>query len=358
MTGVLFASGGKTTGGITPAGTAEIRSLSEIIPAGGTVQIKQLFTQPRPITSGGSKLFTNDMTVDGISLVSPLGDAAGVGVISNGTLAISVISPSSDFGMNLDYPFMTITMDIPASISPTFSCSLGLLDPTFMSPTGPLTLADPKPGTLTIGGSISVRGVFPGGGTWPAGTVIRVEGKGFQAGTKVTAKMRISNPVIVSPTVLTFMLQETATLDSQPITVTNPDKSVVTFYSYLRGAPVRPASRALLQHAEPVFQALTHGSATVGPLPAPTQGQFTALAVQNPTQGPVVVTFYLQSTAATTTILLPSGGRIMDELSALLGGASLNAGDVVTVTATSGVQILGLTGDENTSTVTPFLPLF
>src|SRR5207253_3608983 len=104
------------------------------------------------------------------------------------------------------------------------------------------------------------------------------------------------------------------------------------------------------------FQTLTHSIATVGPLPAMGLGQFTALAVQNPTAGPVVVTFQLQSTGATTTVMLPSGGRVMDDLSTLLGGAAVGAGDVVTVTATSGVQILGLNCDENAFTVAPFLP--
>jgi hypothetical protein len=89
-----------------------------------------------------------------------------------------------------------------------------------------------------------------------------------------------------------------------------------------------------------------------------TNGQFVALAVQNPNPGPVSVTFQLQSTGATTSIVLPSGGRIKDELGALLGGLSVNAGDVVKVNATAGVQILGLIGDENATTVTPFLPTF
>jgi hypothetical protein len=56
--------------------------------------------------------------------------------------------------------------------------------------------------------------------------------------------------------------------------------------------------------------------------------------------------------------MLPSGSRVMDELSVLLGGIPVTAGDVVNVTATSGVQILGLSGDDAAGTVTPFLPAF
>jgi hypothetical protein len=350
--------GGGGTGGVTPANAMEVRTLSERVPAGGTVQVKSLLTQPRPITSGGSSFSTDSFSIDGISITSPMGDAAGAGVVHDGKLYVSVISPNSDFGMSLDYPFITVTMDIPATTPAGSTFPLGMADAVFQSPTGPLTFTDEKPGTLTIGGSLSVRGVFPGGGRWPAGTVISVRGNGFQPATKITAKMKISNVTYISPTEMRFSLQESVTMDTQPLQVANPDGSQILFYSYLRGAPVSTPTRVLLQNTEPVFQVLTHSLAVVGPLNANAAGQFTALAIQNPSQGPVVVTFQLQSTGATTTVLLPSGGRVMDDLSSLLGGASVGAGDVVTVTATSGVQILGLQGDENTYTITPFLPSF
>ena len=123
------------------------------------------------------------------------------------------------------------------------------------------------------------------------------------------------------------------------------------------GAPVAKPSRLLLQNTDPIFQQLTHGVATVT-VPALAPGQFTAIAVQNPTPGPVAVTFYLSRTGDTATVLLPSCGRLMDDLSVLLGGVALNAGDSVSITATSSVQILGIQGDENAQTVAPFLPTF
>jgi hypothetical protein len=47
----------------------------------------------------------------------------------------------------------------------------------------------------------------------------------------------------------------------------------------------------------------------------------------------------------------------MDDLSALLGCA-IPAGDVVAISATSAVQMVGLYGDEAQGTVTPFVPSF
>lgn len=366
--GIAFASGPNPSGGnggtggggtgVTPTGAIEVKTLSERVPAGGTVQEKFLLTQPRPITSGGWGVSTDGFTVLGVSLSSPLGDTAGTAVSYNGSLYLSVISPNSDFGTNLDYPFVTIAMQIPSTTPAGSTYTLAMPDAVFQSPTGPITLTNTKPGTLTIDGSVSIYGVFPGGGTWPAGTVISVQGTGFQPGTKMSTKMKTSTPVYIGPTEMQFTLQDTTTLDEQPIQVTNPNGSQVVFYSYLRGTLVASPSSELLRATDPIFQTLTRGTATIGPLPAMTPGQFTALAVQNPTAGPVVVTLQLQRTAATTTVMLPSCGRVMDDLSTLLGGAAVGPGDVVTVTATSGVQILGLNGDANAFTVAPFLPAF
>src|SRR5438552_757037 len=116
VTGTMFGSGPNPAGGgtgvpgVTAPGAAEVRTLSERVPAAGTVQVKFLLTQPRPITSGGSAFATDGFSVLGVSLTSPLGDTAGAAVSHNGSLYVSVISPNSDFGTNLDYPFMTIAM--------------------------------------------------------------------------------------------------------------------------------------------------------------------------------------------------------------------------------------------------------
>ncbi len=349
--------GGGGATGVTPAGAAEVRTLSERIPAGGTVQVKYLFTQPRPITGGAARFSMYSLSIDGVSISSPLGTTAGAAVVNNGVLSLSILSPDGDFGTNLDYPFLMLTMDVPASTPAGTSFPLDVLASELQSPTGPLTLTDPKPGVLTVGGSLSINGVFPGGGTLPSGTSISIRGTGFQAGTKVVTKMKTSSPLFVSSNEIRLVLQETVVMDTQKFVVSNPDGSQVSYYSYLRGTPVQKPSRELLLRTEPIFQTQTHGTATVGPLPAAALGGFVAVAVQNPSTGPVSVTFQVQSTGATASVVLPAGGRIMEELSALLGTA-VGPNDVVTINATSAVQILGLSGNEIAGIITPFLPTF
>lgn len=352
------ASGGGGVGGVPTPGVAEVRVLNERIPAGGTVQVKYSLTTPRPISGGGPRLVTYDFAVNGVAISSPLGDATGVALSNNGVLAVEIISPSSDYGTNLDYPFLTIAMTIPASAKAGSLYPLAFPDTVYQTPTGPVTFSNTKPGTLTIGGSVSIHGAIPGGGTWPAGTLIRVQGTGFVPGTKLITKMKTTNAFYVSPTEMRFFLSDIATLDSQPITAQNPDGSSSTYYSYLRGVPVSAPTRSMLQNADPIFQTQTHAVATVGPLPALGSGQFMALAVQNPTPGPVSVCFYHQQSGAIATVVLPSGGRIMDELSALFNGLKLQPGDIVTINATSAVQMLGIAGDETAGTLKPWLPQF
>jgi len=344
----------------TPANTAEVRVSSEMIPPGGTVQVKFSLTEPQPITSTGSSFAMGVMSVDGVAVWSPAGDAGGVGVLNNGQLHISAISPSGNLGNGLDYPFLTITSDIPASVKygSSFPLTLGA-DSSISTAAGPMTLLV-KPGRLDVKGSVSIHGVYPGGGNWPAGTVVKVLGSGFQAGTKVTTKFAVSSIYIVSSGEIDLTLKDQTYLDSQAVTVQHPDRSSDRYFCYLRGVPVRVPSRTLLQHAEPAFPLQSHAIASLV-VPDLSSSQFAALALQNANPGPLVVTFQLVSRTAgtqSTTVTLPSGTRIVDDLSSLLDGYPVAPGDTLQLTATAPLQILGLLGDESAFTVAPFFPVF
>jgi hypothetical protein len=350
--------GGGGGGGVTPPGLGEVRVPNEKIPAGGTVQMKFSLTQPRPISTGGPSVAKHPgFSVNGVAATSLLGDAAGVALDQNGALAISVISPNSDFGANLDYPFLTVAMTLPSSAAPGTTYPLGFADTAVQSPAGPLTLSVTKPGVLTVGGSLSIHGVTPGGGTWPAGTLIRLQGSGFQAGTKIVTKMKTSRFVVISPNEIRFALTDITTLDSQPITATNPDASVVTYFSYLRGVPVYAPARALLQNTEPIFPTQVHASANFS-VHSSQSGQFTALAFQNPNADSVSIIVSNARSGVASLVVVPSCGRLMDDLQSLLSGSTVNAGDLITVLSTAPIQMLGITADENAGSIAPFLPSF
>jgi hypothetical protein len=180
---------------------------------------------------------------------------------------------------------------------------------------------------------------------------------GFQKNTKLTTKMKTTDPVFVSPSEMEFTLQQTATLDQQPVQAINPDGSRVTYYSYMRGVLIQTPSQEILQRTEPIFPGATRITAMIDVPTRAGAAQFTAVALQNSNPGPVSVQFQLQSTGATATSLSPSGGRLMDDLAAILGTA-VSPGDRVTVSSTAGIQILGIAADPDAQVLTPFLPTF
>ena len=354
-----YGAGGKPSTP-TPAvpGVAEVRILSERVPAGGTVQIKYGFTNPQPILSGGFGLEVGKL--NGVSLWSAGGDTAGLGLVRNGSLYISAVSPLADLGLATDYPFLTVTMEVPGTLGSGSTVPLTFSPGSVVTAGGPLSILV-KPGTLTVGGNFSIHGVTPGGGTYPAGTIIRIDGKGFLPNAQVkTPQMKISSYKVVSSTEIDFTLFEQTTLDAQLIQVLSGGFTQ-NFYSYLRGVPVREPTRTLLKSVDPIFQLQTHALARTGPFDAQNAGQYPAMALQNPNPGPAAITLNLNhsdGTVSTSLIVLPSGGRVMDDIAALVGTSSVQQGDVFSLTSTAGIQILGITADETAGSATPFLPAF
>ena len=56
-----------------------------------------------------------------------------------------------------------------------------------------------NPGTFTVGGSLSIQSVTPGGGLLPSGTVVQINGTGFDATTVVSiGDVNISTTQLVS----------------------------------------------------------------------------------------------------------------------------------------------------------------
>src|SRR5207245_773312 len=96
-----------------------------------------------------------------------------------------------------------------------------------------------QPGGITVGGSVSITNVVPGGGMLPAGGTFRILGMGFSPQTKVQlSPLRASSIQYVSPGEIRVTVKDGGVLDGAKIQVSNPDNSSDTYYSYLRGVPV------------------------------------------------------------------------------------------------------------------------
>src|SRR6266850_2329247 len=172
------------------AADPELRIPDETVPPGGMLQLKVEITEPKPILKGGQRARYQAQflgPVQGIALFSPKGDASGTAVLSKGAAQISLSSPLFDMGKIIDYPILTIAMPVKTTAIPGKTAQL-VLDPSlsrWVDPNGqdyPVLLTN---GIVTVGGTLSISNILPGGGVVPAGTKIRILGMGFQPNSKV-----------------------------------------------------------------------------------------------------------------------------------------------------------------------------
>ena len=351
-------------GGPGPGGSSNQVSLhipNEMAPPGGVVQMKLLVTTPTPISSGGPRL-SFDSTFDavwGIELFNPTGDVNGAAVV-NGS-QVSVFYATSSGASGSDYPIMTIALHVPPdatpgaqtqfSLDPTSTWMLGLL--------GPATLKPMTPATVTVGGTISITNVVPGGGVLPAGSIVSIQGMGFQPKTQVQLNaIKASSIAWIGPNEIQVTLAETTNMTGQKIQMVNPDGSQDTYFSYLRGIPLLQSVRPLLQNTLPIFSSVTHSKAVYGPIGTLLTNQFSGIAVQNSNVLPTNVSVSLYSAQnallASSTLSLPPGYRLMQETSEMTNGGAPPFGSYIVVSSSAPVQSFGFIADGSQSTLLPF----
>ncbi len=343
-----------------------IRVSSETAPPGGMAQMKVLLTSPKPITSGNMFMDMSDVSfdsIDGIAIFNSTGDVGGAAVIKNGTVNVQFTSPKGTLGASEDYPLMTVALTMSPSAIP------GVSYPVILNPSASLwqdLLGAPisfefQQGKITVGGSVSITNVVPGGGTLPAGGTFSIYGIGFTPQTKVSLRgVNASSIQYVSPTQFTVTLRETGTLDGTLITVQNPDNSIDTYYSYMRGVPLGQSARPLLAQTVPVFSIATANDAVLPPTLSSqvNPAYFTALALQNP--NPVTANVTVEEHSASgallgsTVVALPFGTRISREVSEWFG-AALPTGGYLHVISAQPIQVLGLLGNDQTGVVLPVM---
>src|SRR5215831_4903848 len=136
---------------------ATVRVSSETVPSGGMAQVKVLLTSPQPITGGGMAFSGALSFADGISLFSATGDVFGTAIQTGGQVYVRFSSPNGTFGTNVDYPIMTVTFGVGSNLvrGQTVPVSLGS-STWWQNALGSSIPIEYKPGTITIGGSISI----------------------------------------------------------------------------------------------------------------------------------------------------------------------------------------------------------
>jgi len=259
---------------------------SATVPAGGTAQVQIFLNAPHAIVSGeivmelDPAVFGEVLSVD---VFSATGDQLGSATVQGGHLDVHFASQTGGIGRLPDLPVLVVSVPVLASAAPGKTSS-----PTVRP--GPAPWVDTQttayqvnitPGTLTVGGSVSVKDVTPGGGVLPAGALVKIEGTGFTADQVVAIDgVSIASTTFVSPQEIDLTLRASTDLTGKAVRIGTRLGNILTFYSALRPAIIHyvpPGPLTLV----PIVPSQLYAAALAG------GGQFlftdAGIALENPT---------------------------------------------------------------------------
>lgn len=285
--------------------TAQVSS--ETAPPGAYAQFKIFLTAPA-LVSQASISMKFDPTIFGpptsVAAFSATGDQTGRG----GASGVALTSQSASFGQLPELPVFVVTVPVLATAKIGTTSSI-TFDPSpidfqrinsWGDPHGnPYTLTV-NPGTFTVGGALSIQSVTPGGGLQPSGTVVQIDGTGFDATTIVSIDgVSIASTQLVSAQQINVTLGGATEMNGKHVHVSNPaGESRDYFASWNNGGWILP----LLSPSSAVVQ-----------WPVNDDGDLEFYAyLENPTAAPVTTTYYAISigpgTPTVRTIVIPPYG--------------------------------------------------
>jgi hypothetical protein len=367
--GLLLVAGALASAGIIAAAFAGVSMKigNETEPPNGVVQMKVFITEPKPISTGGTKLAMDEGAIDdiwGIALYSTAGDASGAAVVRGSAIQLSYSSPSGTFGMDPDYPVISVAAHVRADAPIGYKATLNLdaAGAWFTDPFGVPYASEMNPGQLTVAPGVSITNVTPGSATVRAGGVVTLWGVNFHPLSTVRFKeAKLSQVRYIDPTRIDVVLAGTTHMHGQHIRVSNPDGSSSTYFSYQRTTPARASVHALLNATYPLFAEAHVRSATFA-FAADTAATYSGIAVQNTGAATANITVSRLDSGgtvvATGTFQVPANARVLGATAEFVGSAPV-AGSAVRVEADAPVQMLGVIADETGSgTVAPVRALF
>ncbi len=348
------------------------RVLDEQAPPGGTIQLKVQLTEPRPVTTGSVSI-TYGLArqaaslgplgdIEGVALFGPAGDVSGAAVVNGDRLSIRFASPRGTFGTGEESPIIAVLIPVRPDATPGQTAWL-TLDPDasfWIAPSGEQYLQEVASGIFTVGGSVSISNVDPGGRFVSEGSTLRVSGIGFQPRARVEIDdVEVASTRYISPTQLQVVLGSSTQMHGKRVRVTNYDRSSATYYSFLRATPEGHSALPLLAATLPIFSTRTFTRALF--FPVVDRQLFMGLGFQNPSARGSVVVIELFSAShqliGSSNVHLPSEARISREISEYLPGFRPRLGDYLRVRSSAPVQMIGLLGNDADGSVVPVDPI-
>jgi hypothetical protein len=353
---------------------------SPTVPPGGLLQMQVFMTEPKPILKGRQRVRSQAATSAATNsaaavadVVSPLGavrdaaifsaggDVSGVAVTDSEGTQFFFSSPLTTYGTSTDIPVITLAYPVRATARAGQSMNLTLDadDSQWLNPMGKPYSFELKSGVMTVGGTLSITDVVPGAGVVPAGTVISINGLGFQPDSKVDfGEAHVTTMRYVNPKLIEVTLRSAAEIRGQRIRINNRNNEQAVYFPYQHTARAGKSAHSLVAESYPLFASTAQ---TLGYFRLTFQGTlFSGIALQNLNATSVKATLRLSSSdgllLAKRTLTLATNTYVARDLVELFPGALPENGTKLSVTSDQKIQMLGLLGDDTGGTVLPVAP--
>jgi hypothetical protein len=212
---------------------------SESVSAGGTVQIKIFAAAPAHIGKGAIAMDLDPSVfgeVSQVSIFSATGDAIGYANVSGRHVDARFSSRSGGIGQLPGLPIMTVAA--PVNVGANAAVTIDSSGSEWLDADGGAYATAVKPGRVTGGGSLSIGSVTPGGGVLPSGTVVRIDGAGFDGGTHVAIDgVGLASERFVNNSEIDVTLGGPAEMTGKRVRVTNAAGTQAEYFSALPSAP-------------------------------------------------------------------------------------------------------------------------
>jgi len=235
---------------------------------------------------------------------------------SSATVVVSneVVPPGAvaQLKFSLSKPALIAAGELAIDLDPTrpigFRFNSTRLGSVWTDPQGNTYAFGVSAGTVTVGGSLSITSVSPGGGLLASGALIDVDGTGF--GNAATAQIdgaSVASVQVAGPGKILVTLGGPTESAGKRIRITNPDGSAVDVFPFLPGVPI--SSSDALNGGVAILPLQTYIAASF-----PIGGSFSSggMAIRNP--NPVPVQLILDSTDTVggfqgeRSLTVPAGG--------------------------------------------------
>jgi hypothetical protein len=209
------------------------------------VQLKFFLSQPSLITSGELAMDLDPTvfaSVTAVSAFSANGDAAGVAQMQGLHVDVHFASANGGIGRLAQLPLVVVTATVlsDAVAGKTAGITADPSGSPWLDLLGNVYSVSVIPGTVNVGGILSITSITPGGGVLPSGTAIAIQGTGFSSGA--TAEIdgaAVASIQVTGAQTMSLILGGPTELTGKRISITNPDGSEVDAFAFV---PAPPAS--------------------------------------------------------------------------------------------------------------------